>query len=386
MFVEPIPVTTLKCRTCKITKSLDDFAKSARCKLGRAKDCKPCDKRIKLEKKTIKDENITPLVHEETNLELLSEEQNIEQYPNESNNIANIISTTTLILNKNITNISDTQIIILTDTIALLQENYNGKPLQIFGTYENPLFLFENVSDILELSNKRRSLDGLDVDDISYEVIIRNGVKTRLAMVTETGLYLLVFKSRTDAAMKFKRWIAKELIPSIRKRGQYSLTSNIEDINQLKKQLESNEKKIKSLEDKAAKYKSKFVKKDIIYIVIVDNLIYEEFNEPAYKLGKTTNEKNRMTNYSTGRINNITPEYARDCSNIDIVEAQLKGLLRRYSHPNRSELFVIPLKSLIQIVECVINLNEKIYEFFDNDEFYNTKLISSFNIENLDLD
>jgi prophage antirepressor-like protein len=43
--------------------------------------------------------------------------------------------------------------------------------------------------------------------------------------LTESGVYKLIFKSRTPEAEKFQDWIADEIIPSIRKTGQYGLNT-----------------------------------------------------------------------------------------------------------------------------------------------------------------
>jgi len=39
-------------------------------------------------------------------------------------------------------------------------------------------------------------------------------------VITETGLYILVFKSRKPKAEEFTRWVAKEVLPTIRKTGR----------------------------------------------------------------------------------------------------------------------------------------------------------------------
>ena len=43
-----------------------------------------------------------------------------------------------------------------------------------------------------------------------------------MRLVSEFGVYMLVFRSRKKEAMKFKRWLAHEVIPAIRKHGLYA--------------------------------------------------------------------------------------------------------------------------------------------------------------------
>ena len=41
--------------------------------------------------------------------------------------------------------------------------------------------------------------------------------------INESGFYSLVLSSKLETAKKFKRWVTKEVLPSIRKYGQYKL-------------------------------------------------------------------------------------------------------------------------------------------------------------------
>ena len=39
--------------------------------------------------------------------------------------------------------------------------------------------------------------------------------------INESGLYCLILRSKLEAARVFKRWVTKEVLPSIRKMGKY---------------------------------------------------------------------------------------------------------------------------------------------------------------------
>jgi prophage antirepressor-like protein len=54
---------------------------------------------------------------------------------------------------------------------------------------------------------------------------ISNPNKKQLAsiMINESGLYALIFGSILPTAKAFKRWVTKEVLPSIRKNGQYRI-------------------------------------------------------------------------------------------------------------------------------------------------------------------
>lgn len=46
-------------------------------------------------------------------------------------------------------------------------------------------------------------------------------------VVNESGLYALIFGSRKESAKRFKRWVTSEVLPAIRKTGQYVADSSV---------------------------------------------------------------------------------------------------------------------------------------------------------------
>lgn len=89
-----------------------------------------------------------------------------------------------------------------------------------------PWFVASDVCKLLELTNVSESLNGLDEDEKLTSVILRSGQNRRVNLISESGLYSLVFKSRKPFAKKFCKWVTKVVIPSIRKTGTYSINRN----------------------------------------------------------------------------------------------------------------------------------------------------------------
>ncbi|GAB1403065.1 hypothetical protein MASR1M74_02430 [Lentimicrobium sp.] len=55
----------------------------------------------------------------------------------------------------------------------------------------------------------------------------RPGQKRRVNLVTESGLYSLIFQSRKPEAKAFRKWVTGEVLPSIRKTGRYEAPAPI---------------------------------------------------------------------------------------------------------------------------------------------------------------
>ena len=73
------------------------------------------------------------------------------------------------------------------------------------------------MCNVLDLSNPTIAVSRLDEDERAKFNLGRQGDAT---IVNEPGLYTLILSSRKPEAKAFKRWIAHEVIPSIRKQWQ----------------------------------------------------------------------------------------------------------------------------------------------------------------------
>lgn len=99
--------------------------------------------------------------------------------------------------------------------------NFRGVPLRVFGDHENPWFIAADVCDALGLKSQRSSLALLADDEKGVHTVDTPGGPQESITVNECGLWRLVFKSRKPEAEAFKRWIAAEVLPSLRRFGFY---------------------------------------------------------------------------------------------------------------------------------------------------------------------
>ncbi len=110
-------------------------------------------------------------------------------------------------------------------TLAL---KYEGRRIRVVGTPDNPEFVALDVCDHLGLTNPSAAIADFDDDEKGIRNVYTLGGSQRLATVTEPGLWKLVFKSRKPEAKKFQKWVFKEVLPSIRKYGQYPPPETVE--------------------------------------------------------------------------------------------------------------------------------------------------------------
>ena len=89
---------------------------------------------------------------------------------------------------------------------------------------KEPWFVGKDVAKILGYSNQRDALSKhVDAEDKRGSQIATPSGKQEMTVISESGLYSLVFSSKLPAAKKFKHWVTSEVLPSIRKTGAYAV-------------------------------------------------------------------------------------------------------------------------------------------------------------------
>jgi prophage antirepressor-like protein len=109
-----------------------------------------------------------------------------------------------------------------------LEKTFNGMSVRILDRNGEPWFVVADVCKALSISNPTEAIRNHEKNDLSTtEVIDSMGRKQVTNIVSEGGLYELIFKSKKEEAKIFKRWIFDGVLPSIRKTGGYKINSSL---------------------------------------------------------------------------------------------------------------------------------------------------------------
>lgn len=84
-------------------------------------------------------------------------------------------------------------------------------------------FVASEVCKLLDIKNTSDAVSRLDDDEKLTSVIPISGQNRNVTIITESGLYSLIFSSKKPSAKKFSKWVRKEVIPSIRKTGSFGI-------------------------------------------------------------------------------------------------------------------------------------------------------------------
>jgi len=96
---------------------------------------------------------------------------------------------------------------------------YQDKQIRTVVKDDEPWFVAKDVCDALEIDSTQTRR--LDEDEKGLCLIQTPGGPQEMLVVNEPGLYSLILGSRKPEAKQFKRWVTHEVLPSIRKTGQY---------------------------------------------------------------------------------------------------------------------------------------------------------------------
>ena len=107
--------------------------------------------------------------------------------------------------------------------------NFNDHTVRILDKDGELWFVASDVAAALEYrdaANMARNLDGDEADTHILSTRSENGIEQdrEVTIISESGLYSAILRSRKPEAKRFKKWVTSEVLPAVRKTGTYSTT------------------------------------------------------------------------------------------------------------------------------------------------------------------
>ena len=102
---------------------------------------------------------------------------------------------------------------------------YEEQQVRTIEKNGEPWFVGKDVADILGYSDTAQAVrKHIDNEDKGVVEMTTPGGKQPVTIINESGLYSLILSSKLPKAKKFKHWVTSEVLPSIRKTGEYKIT------------------------------------------------------------------------------------------------------------------------------------------------------------------
>lgn len=114
--------------------------------------------------------------------------------------------------------------------------NFESNEVRTIEVDGEPVFMMKDVCDVLDLKQHRETYKRLDdymkVDGVTISDAL--GRNQNVNAINEFGLYSLIFKSRKEKAKAFQKWVFTEVLPKIRKDGEYKVSNLEKELEQSK--------------------------------------------------------------------------------------------------------------------------------------------------------
>jgi prophage antirepressor-like protein len=92
-----------------------------------------------------------------------------------------------------------------------------------------PWFVGKDVCTVLDIAKHHQALERLDDDERGTCTVGTPSGEQTVIIISEPGVFRLIFTSRKPSAERFKRWLAHEVLPALRKTGKFSMDASPDD-------------------------------------------------------------------------------------------------------------------------------------------------------------
>lgn len=102
--------------------------------------------------------------------------------------------------------------------------NFENHEVRSLLLNNDPWFIGKDVAETLGYTDTNQAIrKHVDDEDKLSRRFDGSGQGREMVIINESGLYSLVLSSKLPSAKKFKRWVTSEVLPALRKTGQYQV-------------------------------------------------------------------------------------------------------------------------------------------------------------------
>lgn len=99
--------------------------------------------------------------------------------------------------------------------------DFNGQQVRVVMIDSEPWFVATDAASVLGYSVASAMTRTLDDDEKGVHTLHTPGGDQEMTIISESGLYSAILRSRVEGAKAFKKWVTGTVLPAIRKTGSY---------------------------------------------------------------------------------------------------------------------------------------------------------------------
>ncbi|WP_081988755.1 MULTISPECIES: BRO-N domain-containing protein [unclassified Sphingomonas] len=106
---------------------------------------------------------------------------------------------------------------------ALMSYQFEEEPVRVVMILGDPWFVASDLARALGYSHAPHMARVLHDDEKGVHIVDTPGGPQEMNIISESGMYAAVFKSRREEAERFRKWVTSVVLPSIRKTGSFEM-------------------------------------------------------------------------------------------------------------------------------------------------------------------
>lgn len=106
---------------------------------------------------------------------------------------------------------------------ALVPFAYGDALVRVVEVNDAPWWVAADVAKVLGYSHTPSMIRVLDDDEKGVRIVHTLGGDQEMTIISESGLYHAIIKSRRPEAKPFRKWVTSEVLPSLRRDGFYRM-------------------------------------------------------------------------------------------------------------------------------------------------------------------
>lgn len=175
--------------------------------------------------------------------------------------------------------------------------NFESNDVRTQMINDEPWFVGKDVAEVLGYAKPLNAIAmHVDEDDSLKQGLVDSlGREQQTIFINESGMYALVFGSKLETAIRFKKWVTKEVLPSIRKTGAYQIPKDPMDALRLMFQAtENTQEKVKQVDARVIHLEQNVKLEPGEYTYIgksISRKVYQIGKERAYSMNKQQKEE-----------------------------------------------------------------------------------------------
>lgn len=104
---------------------------------------------------------------------------------------------------------------------ALLSYQFEDNPVRVVMIAGDPWFVASDLAKALGYGQAAFMTRNLDDDEKGLHNVQTPSAPQEMTIISESGMYAAIFKSRKDEAQRFRKWVTAEVLPELRRSGRY---------------------------------------------------------------------------------------------------------------------------------------------------------------------